>query len=442
MKILIRAAQIVDSQSPLNGQILDLLIENGLIRQIGTDIEADEATQIIAANPASNGSDKGTLCVSAGWVDMRVSAKDPGYEHKEELATACKAAARGGFTDIALLPNTKPTLDSKDTIGYIRHTVLGQPVSVHPIGAITKGAAGVDFTEMIDLHHAGAIAFSDGEHPLSNPDLLVKTLQYLQPFNGLLMNRAEEGGLTVFGQMNEGISSTLLGLKGLPAVAEELIVERDLRLLEYVNSTASVDQTELTTPVLHFSTISTARSVNLIREAKAKGLRVSCDIAAHQLAFDDSALMDFDTNLKVNPPFRLPDDVEALKQGLLDGTIDAIVSDHNPQDEESKNLEFDQAEFGIIGLETVFSVIRTHYPELPLGTLIDKLTYLPRRILRLPEMTIAESQPAVLTVFNPDQTWEYNKTVSKSKNSPFLGATLRGKALWTINKGLAEHVEA
>lgn len=431
MKLLIRAARIVDVQSPFNGQVRDLLIENGLIRQIGEAISVDESEGTV------NVIEQRGLCVSPGWVDLRVSAKDPGFEHKEDLTTVCKAAARGGFTDIAILPNTLPVLDSKDKLGYIRQSTQGQPVNVHPIAAITKKTEGTDFTDMIDLHHAGAVAFSDGEKPLSNADLLLKTLQYLQPFNGLLMNRPEEENLTHFGQMNEGLTSTLLGMKGMPAMAEEMMIERDLRLLEYAYA-QSADRSVGT--VLHFSTISTARSVALIRQAKQQGLPVSCDVAAHQLAFEDTALMGFDTNLKVNPPFRGSADREALKQGLADGTIDAIVSDHNPQDDESKNLEFDHAEFGMIGLETAFAVVRTHGAALPLEQLVDKLTHGPRRILRFPALTIDENQPATLTVFDPDAEWTYERTASRSKNSPFFGKTLRGKALWIINKSFVEQL--
>ena len=427
MRILIQAARIVDPQSPFHNQVVDLLIDNGLIRQIGNSLEADDTVTVLQHEG---------LCVSPGWVDLRVGIKDPGYEYKEDLTTTCQAAAIGGFTDIAVLPNTKPALDSKGTIAYVRQSALGQPVTVHPIAAVTKGAEGKDFTEMIDLHHAGAVAFSDGEHPLSNADLLLKTLQYLQPFNGLLMNRPEEQSLTLFGQMNEGLTSTLLGMKGMPAVAEEMMIERDLRLLAYLHPHLTVQPSGT---VLHFSTLSTARSVELIRQAKAQGLPVSCDVAAHQLAFDDSALVEFDTNLKVNPAFRTSADVQALKEGLVDGTIDALVSDHNPQDEESKNLEFDMAEFGIIGLETAFAVARTYFPQFALEQLIDKLTHQPRQILRLPASVIAENGPATLTLFDPNREWLFERTVSPAKNSPFLGKPLTGKALWTINKGHLTH---
>ncbi|GAB2585956.1 dihydroorotase [Spirosoma areae] len=440
MQLLIRSARVVDPASSFDGQLVDILIENGLIRQIGEKLGTGADGPIVDAT---------NLHVSPGWIDMRVLAQDPGYEHKEDLASVCRAAQAGGFTDIAVLPNTQPVVDAKGTLGYVRRMAEGQPVRVHVIAAVTNKAAGEDFTEMLDLHHSGAVAFSDGTHPLQNPDLLLKTLQYLQPVNGLLMNRPEEQLLNRFGQMHEGVQSTRLGLKGMPALAEELMVERDLRLLDYVlgqEGAGSGEQGAVKPgsvspaahslpPCLHFSTISTGRSVELIRRAKAQGMPVSCDVAAHQLVFDDSALADFDTNLKVNPPFRSPDDVAALWAGLADGTIDAIVSDHSPQDAESKNLEFDQAEFGMIGLETVFSAIMTYNRNIPLAQLIGKLTSRPRQILRLPPVHVAEGEIATLTLFDPTERWTYERTFSKSKNSPFLGQTLTGRVVGTVHQG-------
>ena len=432
MQLLLRSARVVDAASSFDGQVCDLLIASGLIQQIGTNLTAGEGVRVIEFP---------NLHVSPGWVDLRVSAQDPGFEHKEDITSVCRAAAAGGFTDIVVLPNTQPVIDSKDTLGYVRRMAEGQPAMVHVAAAITKKTAGEDFTEMLDLHHAGAAAFSDGQHPLQNPDLLLKTLQYLQPINGLLMNRPEELLLTRFGQMHEGVQSTLLGLKGMPALAEELMIERDLRLLDYVIGGEGKKEkgegvsSAYPSPLLHFSTLSSARSVELIRRAKAQGMPVSCDVAAHQLVFDDSALAGFDTNLKVNPPFRSSDDVVALWQGLADGTIDAIVSDHLPQDAESKNVEFDQAEFGIIGLETVFAAIMTANQGLSVAQLIDKLTTRPRQILRLPALTIAGGQPACLTLFDPTATWLYDRTLSKSKNSPWLGQTLTGRVLGTVYRG-------
>ncbi|GAB3022755.1 dihydroorotase [Spirosoma pulveris] len=425
MQLLIRSARIVDAASSFDGQVCDILVENGLIRQIGNSLPVDTNVRVVEAD---------NLHVSLGWVDMRVLTQDPGYEHKEDLTSVCRAAAAGGFTDIAVLPNTQPVVDAKGTLAYIQRMAEGQPVRVHVIAAVTKKAAGEDFTEMLDLHHAGAVAFSDGNHPLQNPDLLLKTLQYLQPVNGVLMNRPEETLLTRFGQMHEGVQSTLLGLKGMPALAEELMIERDLRLLDYVMGQGAEGEASVHS-VLHFSTISTARSVELIRQAKAQGSPVSCDVAAHQLVFDDSALSGFDTNLKVNPPFRSVADVRALWDGLKDGTIDAIVSDHTPHDPECKNLEFDQADFGIIGLETVFANAVMYDQDLPLAQLIDKLTTRPRQILRLPVTAIAEGQPATLTLFDPTGSWTYDRTFSKSKNSPFLGQTLTGRVIGTVHRG-------
>jgi dihydroorotase len=419
--LLIRSVKITDTYSPYNGQVKDILVENGQISQIADHIEKTNAQVLEGEN----------WYLSPGWVDMRVHAHDPGHEQKEDLTTACAAAAVGGFTEIAILPNTKPALDSKDTLIYVKHRAKGQVVNVHPIGAVTKSCEGKDFTEMIDLSQAGAVAFSDGIHPLYNTHILLKSLQYLQQVNRVLMNRPEDYDLTVFGQMNEGETSTLLGMRGIPTIAEELMVMRDLTLLEYLG-------VESTTPLLHFSTISTATTVALIREAKAKGLPVSCDVAAHQMAFNDTVLVNFDTHYKVNPPFRAESDIQALWEGLADGTIDVVVSDHNPQDEESKNLEFDLADFGITGLETAFAVLNTHNTRLPLDYLVGKLTHLPRTILRLPSITVSEGCQANFTIFNPDLEWVFKETRSKSKNSPFFNQPLKGKAMYVINRGMVE----
>jgi dihydroorotase len=422
MKILLKSVKIVDRKSDANGQIKDILIAEGIISKIADKIE-EQADKIVEGE---------NLHVSAGWIDMRVSPKDPGYESKEDLSSLCRAAAAGGFTRIVTLPNTKPTVQTKESIAYFKSFSKSQVVDILPAAAVTKSCEGKDFTEMLDLHHAGAVAFTDGEHPLWNADILLKTLQYLYPIDGLLMNHPEEATLTLFGQMHEGIESTLLGMKGMPSTAEEISVMRDLKLLEYAFSQVS---TAGRNPALHFSTISTGRAVDLIRDAKAKGLPVSCDIAAHQLAFTDADLKDFDTNLKVNPPFRTKADIEALQAGLADGTIDAIVSDHNPQDEESKNLEFDMADFGIIGLETAFAVANT-YAELSVEALIDKLTVNPANLLRLKPSGIQEGIKANLTIFNPDLEWTFTaKDIrSKAKNTPFIGHALKGKVVGVINK--------
>ncbi|WP_026994599.1 dihydroorotase [Flectobacillus major] len=419
MKILIRSAKIIQKGTALNGQLKDIFIENGIIRQIGEGLtlEADE----VISHP--------NLCVSLGWFDMRVHAKDPGYEQKESLYSLEKAALAGGFSEIALLPNTKPTVQTRESVHYLKKS--GDLIKFHPMAAVTLKCEGKDFTEMIDLHHAGAVAFTDGEHPIQNPDILLKTLQYLTPLGGVLINRPEDMNLTHFGQMHEGFVSTLIGMKGMPRMAEEISVMRDLKLLEYVMETP-FGTPNTSQPLLHFACISTAESVSLIREAKAKGLPVSCDVAVHQLCFTEEDLLGFDTNYKVNPPFRTQTDVQALWAGLVDGTIDAIVSDHNPQDEEAKNLEFDMADFGIIGLETLYAVANSYNIGLSTEDLIEKITVNPRYILRLPIPEIKEGSKANLTLFNEDEEWVYKDIVSNSKNSPFVGKTLRGKSIAVI----------
>lgn len=423
MRILLKSVKIVDSSSEFNGQTKDILIENGIIQQIADNIGSVTGQTISGDN----------LHVSAGWIDMRVSPKDPGYESKEDLNSLSAAAMTGGFTEIVTLPNTKPVVQTKEAIAYVKNFALSQLINIYPAGAVTRNCEGKDFTEMLDLHQAGAIAFTDGDHTLWNADILLKTLQYLAPIDSLLMNRPEEPSMTIFGQMHEGIESTLLGMKGIPSTAEELMLMRDLKLLEYY---LGENYNPKNNSCLHFSTISTKAGVELIRQAKAKGLPVSCDIAAHQLAFTDADLKDFDTNLKVNPPFRSQEDIEALQQGLADGTIDVIVSDHNPQDEESKNLEFDMADFGIIGLETAFSVANT-YSNLSIDKIIEKLTISPRKLLRLQNVSIKEGNQANLSIFDPSQEWIYeSKNIqSKSKNSPFIDKKLTGKVKAIVNKG-------
>ncbi|TDE11109.1 dihydroorotase [Dyadobacter psychrotolerans] len=427
MKVLIRSVRIVDNKSSLNGQVRDFLIEDGILKQIGENITADQAEVLEGAG----------MSVSPGWVDMRVASRDPGFEHKEDLISVRKAASRGGFAEIVLLPNSEPVVHSKDTLNYISQSGRGGLVKLHVAAAVSRKAEGVDFTEMIDLHEAGAIAFTDGEHPVQNADLFLKTILYLRPLDALLMNRPEDRQLTLYGQMHEGVTSTLIGMKGIPSLAEEMMLSRDLKLLEYALE-KSVYKSDK--PVLHVSLISTREAVELIRAAKKKGLPVSCDVAAHQLAYQDSDLIDFDTNLKVNPPFRSADDAAAIREGLADGTIDAIVSDHNPHDEESKNLEFDHADFGITGLETAFA-LSVMYSGLSEGDIIEKLTTQPRRILRLENKSIVEGTTASLTFFETETEWSFDKSYSKSKNTPFLGKTLKGKVRGVVNNGKLEWFE-
>lgn len=369
--------------------------------------------------------------VSVGWCDMRALVTEPGMEHRETLASASKAASLGGFTQVAILPNTKPTLENKENIYFLdqENKKSSAKVEFLAIAALTHKTEGQEMTQMYDLHQAGAVAFSDGLKNISHTGVLMRALQYTQAFNGLVMQLPADKNLST-GHMHEGISSTKLGLKGLPAIAEEMMIQRDLEILRYTGGK------------IHFSTISTARSVDLIRKAKQEGLNVTCDIAAYQLSFLDEDLTKdnfiFDTFLKVFPPLRTSTDRNALLEGLKDNTIDAIVSNHIPHDEEAKKLEFDLADFGMINFQTAFAAIRKQTENiLNIEELIKKFTTKPREILKLQQPQIKEGEKANLTVFYPHEEWTFTKeiNVSKSKNSPFfnLENSLKGKVFWTIS---------
>jgi dihydroorotase len=415
MKILLKAVQIYQPTSAFHLQRQNILLDSGTIAYIGP--EARDADKTIELEG---------LCVSAGWVDLHAAMGEPGFEHKEDIESLAAAAAAGGFTDVLCLPNVQPVVQSKGAISYLRSRSTYLPVNLLPAGAVTVDTEGKDLTEMIDLYRAGAVAFTDGVKPLQGAEVIVKALQYLQPFDGLLMNRPEHSRLAEFGQMHEGLTSTMLGMKGIPSVAEEVMVTRDLQLLAYTGGR------------LHFSLISSARSVEAIRQAKAAGLQVTCDVASYQVAYTDETMGAFDTNYKVSPPFRSYEDLAAIRQGLQDGTIDAVVSAHQPHDTESKKLEYDLADFGIINLETAFAAANTALADaLPLETLVEKMTTGPRQILRLPMCQIAEGEKACLTLFHPQLKWTptEDSIKSKSRNSPFLGQELTGKVIGIVNKG-------
>ncbi len=417
MSTLIKNVEICDVHSAYHQQVKNVLVENGKITKI-TD-EALEANEVV---------DGTNLKLSTGWVDMRVSLEEPGNEFKEDLASTCAAAIGGGITEILGLPNTQPTIQTKESIAFIESRTAQSLVNVHVSAALTKKCAGEEMTDMVDLHHAGAIAFTDGHHTTEHTGVLVKSLQYLEKIGGLVINKPFDTYLSKNGQMHEGINSTMLGFKAIPSIAEYLTVQKNIELLKYAG-----------TGKLHFSCISTKESVALIREAKAEGLAITADIASHQLAFDDSVISSFDANYKVMPPFRLQDDIQALKEGLADGTIDCIVSDHTPQDIESKNLEFNYADFGIIGLETLYATINT-YSGLATEEMVELMTSKPRKVLNLPSVNISEGAEANLTLFDENKVWEVKKSeiISKSKNTPFLGKKLKGKAVAVFNKGQFE----
>jgi dihydroorotase len=392
----------------------DILIQNGVITLIAQHIPVPDGAEVITS---------ANLCVSPGWLDIGVQTADPGYEHREDLSTAAAAAAAGGFTSIACFPNTEPALHTKSEILYVKSKSAGLPVHCYPIGAVSQNAEGKDLAELYDMHATGAVAFSDGKKAVQDAGLLLRALQYSRAFNGLIINTPHHKTIAAGGQMHEGLMSTSLGLKGIPSLAEEIIVQRDLSLLEYAEGR------------LHIHLISTAKSVKMIRAAKKAGLPVTCSVAVANLCFTDEQLVNFDSNWKILPPLREPSDMHALREGLADGTIDFICSNHTPWHEEAKNLEFPYAESGMIGLQTAFALCRTYlHRELSLGMLVQKLCVAPRQILGLPVPKIEQGQPAEITVFDPDLSWtlEVGHILSKSKNTPFIGQSFTGKVLKTV----------
>jgi dihydroorotase len=418
--IVIRSAEIVDSTSELNGMIRSILIENGIIKKISEkELSGDTIIQ-----------GKG-LKVSLGWMDMRVTTGDPGHEYKDDLNSICNAAMQGGFTTIAVLPNTTPPIQNKESVEYIKGKTRDNLVDVLPIASLTINNKGEELTEILDMNASGAIAFSDGTKPIWHSDLLLRALLYLQPINGQLIVHAEDKYLSYGGQMNEGKTSTMLGLKGIPKLSEQIIIERDLSILEYTGGK------------IHFAHISSPKSLEFIKEAKKRGLNVTCDIAAYQLVLDDTLLDSFDTNLKVNPPLRSKRDIEIFWKYVNDGTIDAIVSDHIPQDTECKELEFDQADFGMIGLETVFGLINTHNTKVELSKIIDKLTVAPRKILNVELPIIKEGAKANLTVFDTEHEWILSKKEirSKSSNTPFIDKKMKGRAIAVLNNNQLTRIQ-
>ncbi len=412
MKILIRSAQILSSQSPFHKKVKNVLIQNGRIEEIGDKNYAADKT--IEAEG---------MILSPGWFDLGASVGDPGHEQREDLMSLAKAAAAGGFTEVAVLPNTQPTVQTKNEVSYITGNNDSRLVQIHALAAVTRNCKGEELTEMIDLHEAGAVAFTDGLKPVWHTDVFLKSLQYLQKFDGLLIDHPEDIWLNLFGQMHEGHNSTMLGLKGMPRIAEEVAVSRNLKLLDYADGR------------LHFAKLSTAKAIDLVRTAKKKGLKVSCDIASYQPLLSDEVLSDFDTNYKVNPPLREKADQEALIKGLKDGTIEVIVSNHIPLDDESKFLEFDLSDFGMINLQTFASQMASLSASVDMELLIEKVTEAPRRLLNLTPVTIDLGVKANLTLFDPMCEWVFTPAMnlSKSKNSPWLGKTLIGKAVAVFN---------
>ena len=410
MDIVLKGVTISDPSSPFHQQRVDIFLQNGFIAEIGTiDRMAD---QTIAAEG---------LFVLPGFVDVFANFCDPGFEYRETLESGAQAAAFGGYTDVFLLPNTAPVVSGKSGVEYIVQRSKTLPVTLHPIGAITKNAEGKELAEMYDMDHSGAVAFSDGIHPVQSSGILLKALQYVKAINGVVIQLPDDQNISGPGLMNEGIVSTRLGLPGKPAIAEELMIARDLELAKYTGSK------------IHFTGVSTAKGIASIRKAKEQGIAVSCSVTPAHLFFTDEDLATYDTNLKLSPPLRTKADRESLREAVIDGTVDCIASHHLPHHTDNKVVEFEYAKNGMIALETAFAAVRTSLPGLSLERLTEVFSSNARKLFNLPPVAITPQAKAQLTLVQPDQTWTPQGFVSKSGNTPFIGKTLTGQPAGIIN---------
>lgn len=412
MSILIRQARIVSPGSTFNNRIVDILIDGGKITSIKKSISV-KATRII---------EEEGLMVSPGWIDMQAVGCDPGYEHRETIDTLLKAAAAGGFTGVCVHSCNEPALHSKSQIEYLLNRAQGKVTELFPFGTITVDAAGKDLAEMYDMKLSGALAFSDYKHSISDAGTVLRALQYSANIGSFIVTHCNDSSVSRGGQVNEGEVAAALGLKGIPALAEELMVERNLSILEYAGGR------------LHIPTISTRRGLDLVRKAKSAGLKVTCGVAAINLYLDDAALRDFDTNCKTDPPLRSRRDVMALRNAVESGVIDVIVSDHLPQDVESKDLEFDLAAYGIINLQTAYACALEALGEKAINDIVRCFAITPREILGLPAGFVNEGDDANLTLFTAS-----GKTVlternnhSLSRNSPLMNVALSGRVVGVV----------
>ncbi|AYO31995.1 dihydroorotase [Biomaibacter acetigenes] len=418
MKKILKGARVIDPNRKVD-EVRDILVVDGSIAAMEKKINISGA-QVI---------DLTGLILTPGLIDMHVHFREPGYEYKEDIETGSRSAAAGGFTTVACMPNTKPPVDNAMMVEYVKSRALKSGlVRVLPIGCVSKGLEGKEIAEMGDMVEAGAVAFSDDGRPVADSSLMRKALMYASMFDRVIIDHCEDPGLFEGGQVNEGYISTLLGLQGIPASAEETMVARNILLARETGTR------------VHIAHVSTKGSVELIRRAKAEGVKVTCEATPHHLTLTEEAVVGYDTNAKMNPPLRTKEDVEALLEGLKDGTIDVIASDHAPHSIDEKDVEFDKASFGIVGLETSLGLILNHIVgegKLNLGQAIEKMTIGPARALGIDAGSLTIGKPADITVIDPDLEWtvDKNKFFSKGRNTPFHGWKLKGKAVLTMVGG-------
>ena len=414
MKVLIKQATILQQASPHHLQVQDVLIAHGKYIAIENDIATSAADKVIYA-------EQGYL--TPGFVDAFAQFNEPGHEHNETLHTGAAAAFKGGYTTVCVVPNTTPCIDNKATIEYIIQQQNALPVHVHPIGAVTTNPAGKLLTEMIEMHHAGAVAFSDGLQCIQQPNILLKALQYVKAFNGIVMQLPHDHSISATGYMHEGIVSTQLGIPGMPSIAEEVMVARDIAICAYSNSK------------LHITGISTAQSVGMIAAAKAKGIAVTCSVSPYHLLLNHTANEGYNTNAKVNPPLRTPQDVLAMQQGLLNGSIDYVASHHNPLSIDHKLCEYNIAAYGMSTIEHTFNVVAS-IPYITPYIIHQVLSHNAAQLLGIATPIIHKEATCSATLFALNQNLVVNQTdfISKSTNSAFIDITLKGKIIATLNK--------
>lgn len=416
MKILLKNVLIYNNLSPYNGQTKDILINDGIIVSIDENIDATNIDTIVNEKDA---------IVSAGWVDTFAHFTDPGFEYRETLETGAATAAAGGFTQAFALPNTNPVVHSKSQVEYIVQKSKSLPVNIHPLGAITKNTEGKELAEMYDMQASGAIAFSDGLNPVQTSGLFLKALQYVKAFDGVLVQLPIDTTIGQFGLMNEGVVSTQLGLPGIPMMAEELMVAKDIKLARYADSK------------LHFTGVSSPKSLEYIKRAKDAGLKITCSVAPYHLFFCDEDVRNYDTNLKVNPPLRSKKDMLLLRQAVVDNTVDCIASHHIPHNFDSKICEFEYAKYGMIGLQTSYATVNHVLPQLSNEQIVNLFSNNASTIFNLPVITIAVNEPASFTIFSRTGNTIINKENNKSKsyNTAFAENVLTGKVIGILNKG-------